>query len=55
MNTSDSTATRDLVATARAITERELKNYADRTQRSQAATRRARRVMPAGVPSSFQA
>lgn len=29
--------------------------YADRTKASQAATERARRVMPAGVPSSFQA
>ena len=32
MTTSDSTATRDLVATARAITEREMKIYAERTQ-----------------------
>ena len=55
MTTSDPTATRDLVATARAITERELKTYAGRTQRSQAATKRSRLVMPGGVPSSFQA
>ena len=30
----DSTATRDLVAIARAITERELKTYVGRTRRS---------------------
>jgi glutamate-1-semialdehyde 2,1-aminomutase len=29
--------------------------YSDRTKRSQLATERARKVMPAGVPSSFQA
>ncbi len=34
MTTSDSTATRDLVATARAITERELKTYAGLVKRS---------------------
>jgi glutamate-1-semialdehyde 2,1-aminomutase len=45
----------DLVAVAKAITEREMQVYADRTRGSQAATDRARRVMPAGVPSSFQA
>ena len=31
MTTSDSTATRDLIAAARAITARELKTYAGRT------------------------
>jgi glutamate-1-semialdehyde 2,1-aminomutase len=44
-----------LVAAAKAITERELTSYADRTAGSQAATARARRVLPLGVPSSFQA
>jgi len=40
---------------AREITEREIAHYADRTRKSQAATERARQVLPAGVPSSFQA
>jgi glutamate-1-semialdehyde 2,1-aminomutase len=40
---------------AAAITERELAAYAERTKGSQAATERARRVLPLGVPSSFQA
>lgn len=44
-----------LANAAKTITERELATYAARTRRSQAATDRARRVMPAGVPSSFQA
>src|SRR5688500_5242844 len=46
---------RRLVERARAITERELARYATRTVGSQAATTRARKVLPAGVPSSFQA
>ncbi|MGA1440849.1 MAG: aspartate aminotransferase family protein, partial [Ilumatobacteraceae bacterium] len=45
----------ELVARAKAITEREMAVYSERTRRSQAATERARKVMPAGVPSSFQA
>lgn len=45
----------DLVAKAKAITARELRSYADRTRGSQVATDRARKVMPLGVPSSFQA
>jgi len=45
----------DLIARAKAITEREMAVYAERTHGSQRATDRARRVMPAGVPSSFQA
>jgi glutamate-1-semialdehyde 2,1-aminomutase len=45
----------DLTARARAITERELIVYGERTVGSQAATERARKVLPAGVPSSFQA
>ena len=44
-----------LAAAAKAITERELRRYAERTVGSQAATDRARRVLPLGVPSSFQA
>jgi glutamate-1-semialdehyde 2,1-aminomutase len=46
---------RRLVERARAITERELARYAERTVGSQVATARARRVLPLGVPSSFQA
>ncbi len=45
----------ELTARAKAITERELAIYAERTRGSQAATQRARKVLPAGVPSSFQA
>ena len=55
MSVTDSTATSELVARAKEITERELAIYAERTTGSQAATERARRVLPAGVPSSFQA
>ena len=44
-----------LVARAKTITEREIARYAERTPGSQAATDRTRLVMPAGVPSSFQA
>jgi glutamate-1-semialdehyde 2,1-aminomutase len=44
-----------LVARAKKITEREVARYAERTAGSQAATDRTRQVMPAGVPSSFQA
>jgi glutamate-1-semialdehyde 2,1-aminomutase len=40
---------------AAAITEREMETYAARTKGSQAATERARKVLPLGVPSSFQA
>src|SRR5918995_2640091 len=46
---------RRLVERARAITGRELARYAERTVGSQAATARARKVLPLGVPSSFQA
>ena len=44
-----------LVARAKHITEREIARYAERTIGSQRATERTRKVMPAGVPSSFQA
>ena len=40
---------------AKLITERELERYTVRTVGSQRATERARRVLPLGVPSSFQA
>jgi len=45
----------DLVARAKEITAREKAVYSERTKRSQIATKRARKVMPAGAPSSFQA
>jgi glutamate-1-semialdehyde 2,1-aminomutase len=45
----------NLSEAAKAITEREMKTYAQRTRGSQRATVLARKVMPAGVPSSFQA
>jgi glutamate-1-semialdehyde 2,1-aminomutase len=44
-----------LASAATAITERELARYSERTVGSQAATDRARKVLPLGVPSSFQA
>ncbi len=44
-----------LIERARAITARELQVYKDRTKASQVATERARKVLPLGVPSSFQA
>ena len=44
-----------LAKRAQQITARELIRYQDRTEKSQAANLRARRVMPGGVPSSFQA
>jgi glutamate-1-semialdehyde 2,1-aminomutase len=47
--------TTDLAARAQQITAREMSRYAERTAGSQRATARARKVMPAGVPSSFQA
>ena len=55
MTTTDSVTSCAFVATAKAITEREMHVYAERTRASQTATDRARKVLPAGVPSSFQA
>ena len=57
MSATDSTtkSARDLAARARAITAREIASYAERTTGSQKATERASRVLPLGVPSSFQA
>ena len=52
-----SSPTRDraaLAARARQITERELEAYGARTTKSQAANARAAKVLPLGVPSSFQ-
>jgi glutamate-1-semialdehyde 2,1-aminomutase len=45
----------ELAHRAKEITERELVTYSTRTAGSQRATERARKVLPAGVPSSFQA
>jgi glutamate-1-semialdehyde 2,1-aminomutase len=47
--------TRQLAARAREITARELDTYRERTSGSQRATERARKVLPLGVSSSFQA
>lgn len=55
MTTTNTVMPAELVEAAKRITEREMATYADRTRGSQAATDRARVVMPAGVPSSFQA
>jgi glutamate-1-semialdehyde 2,1-aminomutase len=55
MATTDSLSTTELAQRAREITKRELVAYAARTTHSQAATERARKVLPLGVPSSFQA
>ncbi|HEY3485113.1 MAG TPA: aminotransferase class III-fold pyridoxal phosphate-dependent enzyme, partial [Ilumatobacteraceae bacterium] len=55
MISTHSPAHADLVVTAKSITAREMEVYANRTRRSQLATERARKVIPAGVPSSFQA
>ena len=55
MTTTDSVTSEAISATARKVTEREMRLYGERTRASQAATDRARQVLPAGVPSSFQA
>ena len=44
-----------LAQRAKDITARELRTYIERTKGSQEATDRARKVLPLGVPSSFQA
>lgn len=46
---------KDLEARAKLITARELEIYAKRTAGSKRAIMRARKVLPLGVPSSFQA
>jgi glutamate-1-semialdehyde 2,1-aminomutase len=48
------TSTHPLAARAQEITARELRRYDHRTRASQAANARASRVLPMGVPSSFQ-
>ena len=55
MSATESISTRELAERAKAITQRELQVYIARTKGSQAATVRAREVLPLGVPSSFQA
>ena len=55
MSAMESIDTRDLASRAREITQRELGVYMQRTAGSMKATERARKVMPMGVPSSFQA
>ncbi|MFM2071167.1 MAG: hypothetical protein RLZZ623_1430 [Actinomycetota bacterium] len=55
MSATESIRQDELVERARRITARELKVYIERTAGSQKASVRARKVMPLGVPSSFQA
>ncbi len=55
MTTTNPTTDAALVQRAKEITARELEVYAARTVGSQRATKRARKVLPLGVPSSFQA
>ncbi|MEY3806134.1 MAG: hypothetical protein RIR69_946 [Actinomycetota bacterium] len=55
MSATKPTLRQDLADRAREITRRELQVYAERTIGSQAANERARKVLPLGVPSSFQA
>ena len=55
MSATENLSTRELAERAKAITQRELQVYIARTKGSQAATVRAREVLPLGVPSSFQA
>lgn len=55
MSATESIRHDELVARARQITTRELQVYMQRTAGSQRATERARKVLPLGVPSSFQA
>ncbi len=55
MSAMDSTLRASLADKAKEITTRELATYAERTVGSQLANARARKVLPLGVPSSFQA
>ncbi len=55
MSATESIPERHLAERAKQITSRELRTYVDRTHGSQRATERARKVLPLGVPSSFQA
>ena len=54
MSAMDSTLRSTLADRAKDITKRELATYAERTAGSQKANARARKVLPLGVPSSFQ-
>ncbi len=54
MSATESMRNTELADRAKRITARELRVYIDRTRGSQAASERARKVMPLGVPSSFQ-
>src|SRR6476660_1381759 len=54
MSAMESIDTGELVNKAKQITQRELGVYMQRTSGSMKATERARKVMPMGVPSSFQ-
>jgi len=55
MSAMDSTLRSSLALRAREITTRELAAYSERTAASHRANTRARKVLPLGVPSSFQA
>ncbi|MFM8266614.1 MAG: aspartate aminotransferase family protein [Ilumatobacteraceae bacterium] len=55
MSAIERTDHRLLVERAKEITARELRTYIERTPGSQRANERARKVLPLGVPSSFQA
>lgn len=55
MSATESIPTRELAERAKTITQRELRSYMQRTAGSSAANDRARKVLPLGVPSSFQA
>lgn len=55
MSSTESSARADLAQRARALVGEELVAYAARTVKSQKMTERARRSLPAGVASSFQA
>lgn len=55
MTAMESMRNTDLSDRAKRITARELRVYIERTAGSQRATERARKVLPMGVPSSFQA
>ena len=55
MTAMDSTLFSPLAQRAKEITTRELALYAERTKGSQRANERARKSLPLGVPSSFQA
>lgn len=54
MSAANKTLHHNLADRARHITRRELQKYAERTTGSQAATARAKQVLPLGVPSSLQ-